>query len=205
MLIRLLRLAYDKLREIMDYNKSKYILSGCTCALKDADKPIYQDVLDKPITELSKKIIVSCNYDYEKSNSNEYQHNLLQYIHINTFIVTPGMYSDFDALKNNVSKNKFPSNFIFKQDGENEFWSTNLKTYNLTTLSMVIPSIQNSYIIINPSQDNDDYGISLKCMDFSPVPVSKFKNENDDLIQDDDLKDYVQTFDTNRHAFKLTV
>lgn len=174
------QLFYTKLREIFDYNDSKYILSSNS--LKDtSDEVYYNSVLTLPLESFKKKIIVCCNINMSE------EHDLLQYVHINTLLVNTQDVNFTDD-----------HNFIFDDNWIQQTTETDsMVNDNKDKLNMIRPTYTD-YTIINPTTLHDEYGFSLRLMDLSSV--LKFDEAN---IQDDNILEYLRLFDTNGYAFKL--
>lgn len=191
-----LQIVYNKLRDIFDYNDSKYILSNNN-SLKHkfddesrGDKNYYNSVLNVPISSLQKKIVICFNYDYRTAHT--FDHNLLQYIHINTLFINENNISDFST----IDDASFFENHYILSPGASDSLLTELIDVNKTKLNMIIPKIYMDYMIINPTNIHDALGFSMRLMNFSSV--TKFDEK---YIQDDDLLLYLQNFDTNGYAF----
>ena len=165
----------------------------------------YVDILTTSLDNISSKIIVMCNYDYSIIENDEIdaKHELLQYIHFNTFIpknddtlnsIKSTLTASTNVYKNNALIN-MQLNEIIKSDASNLYDIIELnKIYPL----MIIPnSLNNLSAVVNPTALEDIYGYTFRALEFSSIV--NFSKE----IPDPDIKIYIDEFNIANSAFIL--
>ena len=202
---------YNKIRDVFNYNSSKFMLDSQYSLKQNLDdinshnrNSSYINVLSIPISQLKRKIIVMCNYDFDTANNNiKYSHNLLQYIHINSFIVDKSnmsQYNNIDAVVNDATNSTFDNSLILTQQTF-DVYSSNVNTFistNKLKLNMIIPNILMGFVIQNLPQYIDKFGFSLRAVD-----VSSIHDFTNDSIDDIDIQNYLQDFDKLGYALVL--
>ena len=94
-----IKLIYKKLREMFKTINSNKIDSTFSLLQK---KKTNADILSATLGDLNNKIIVMCNYDYTTIENDEIdaKHELLQYIHFNTYITQNDEVLDATGIQN---------------------------------------------------------------------------------------------------------
>jgi len=186
------KLIYKKLREMFKTLNSNKMDSTFSLLQKT-------NVLTASLNDLNNKIIVMCNYNYTivENDGIDPKHELLQYIHFNTYIATNDdtLTSITTAFTNDNKNNAIISMQI------NETLKTN--SVNLINLNKIYPMmlIPNSYnnlsAVENPTSLEDIFGYTFRALEFSST--NDFSKE----IVDPDMKVYVDEFNIANSAFIL--
>ena len=186
------KLVYKKLREMFrvlnssNFLSEKYSLMSKYISQNSAK---YADVLQTPIEELSGKIIIMCNYDYEIVDELDATHDLLQYIHLNTSDVENN--PDDSVNINIVSINAHQA---LMNNDENA-----LLSINMTQPNMIIPVYNTHFMLVeNPSSLYDAFGYTFRALDFSSI-----LDFEQDITDNDDIKVYIDEFNLMGSAFIL--
>lgn len=193
-----IKLIYKKLREMFKTLNSNKIDSTFSLLemIKSND---YIDILTAPLDYLNKKIIVMCNYDYTTIDNDEIdaKHELLQYIHFNTYI--PKNDDSLNATEFNASLNLNKKNNAIIPMNISEKLKTNstsLIELNKKYPMMLVPNLFNN-IIVNPTSLEDIFGYTFRALEFSST--DNFSKE----IMDADMKLYNDEFNIANSAFIL--
>jgi hypothetical protein len=191
------KLVYKKLREMFKTINSNKIDSTFSLLQKT-------NILKASLDDLNNKIIVMCNYDFTIVENDEIdaKHELLQYIHFNTYIPkndanldSSGMKTFLDAYNTNNKNNAL----ISMQINENlKTDSINLINLNKEYPMMLIPNSYNNLgTVENPTSLEDIFGYTFRALEFSST--NDFSKE----IMDPDMKLYVDEFNIANSAFIL--
>lgn len=196
------KLIYKKLREMfktLNSNKMDSTLS----LLEKKKSPSLINVLTTSLNDLNNKIIVMCNYNYTlvEKDAIDAKHELLQYIHFNTYI--PKNDDTVNSLTTTLTDtNKNKNNAIISMQ-TNESLKANPDPTGLIELNKIYPMmlIPNSYnnlgAIENPTSLEDIFGYTFRALEFSST--NDFSKE----IVDPDMKVYVDEFNIANSAFIL--
>lgn len=194
-----LKLAYKKLREMFKTLNSSKIDSSYS-VLQGIENPEKRNkILSMSLNDIGNKIIVMCNYDYTKVDDLDYEHDLLQYIHFNTYVPSADVTAnniqntlDTNTAYNNNAIISMRLNDIIKAD------DTDLINLNKTYPLMLIPnSLNNISAVENPTSLEDLYGYTFRSLEFSSIV--DFSKE----IIDSDIKLYIDRFNITNSAFIL--
>lgn len=199
-----IKLIYKKLREMFKTINSNKIDSTFSLLQK---KKTNADILSATLGDLNNKIIVMCNYDYTTIENDEIdaKHELLQYIHFNTYITQNDEVLDATGIQNlldtyNTNDTNNTNNAIISmQINENlKTDSTALINLNKKYPMMLIPNSYNDVsAIVNPTSLEDIFGYTFRALDF--LSTNDFSKE----IMDVDMKLYVDEFNITNSAFIL--
>lgn len=191
------KLIYKKLREMFKTLNSNKMDSKFSLLQNN-------DILTTSLNNLNNKIIVMCNYDYTtvENDKIDAKHELLQYIHFNTYIPkndepldANGMKTFLDAYNTNNKNNAIISMQI-NESLKTE--STDLIDLNKTYPMMLIPNLFNNLSAVeNPTSLEDIFGYTFRALEFSST--NDFSKE----IIDADMKLYVDEFNIANSAFIL--
>lgn len=194
------KLVYKKLREMFKTLNSNKMDSTFSLLEKKDNLGSYKDILTVSLNNLNNKIIVMCNYDYTIVENDEIdaKHELLQYIHFNTYIAK----NDDTTLNNitNILTNDNKNNAIISmQINENlKTDSVNLINLNKNYPMMLIPNLYNNLSAVeNPTSLEDIFGYTFRALEFSST--NDFSKE----IIDPDMKVYIDEFNIANSAFIL--
>jgi len=192
-----LKLAYKKLREMFKTLNSNKIDSTYSLLQKES-------INTTSINNLNKKIIVMFNYDYTTIDDAEIdaKHELLQYIHFNTYISQNDDMLDANELKDllddNVTNKKNNAVITMKINETLKTNTTGLIELNKNYPIMLIPnSLNNISAVENPTALEDIFGYTFRALEFSSIV--DFSKE----ISDSDIKLYIDEFNIANSAFIL--
>lgn len=194
------KLVYKKLREMFKTLNSNNMDSTFSLLEKKNNSESYKDILTVSLNDLNNKIIVMCNYDYTIVENDEIdaKHELLQYIHFNTYIA-----KNDDTTLNNITNTFTNDNknnaIISMQINENlKTDSVNLINLNKNYPMMLIPNLYNNLSAVeNPTSLEDIFGYTFRALEFSST--NDFSKE----IIDPDMKVYIDEFNIANSAFIL--
>jgi len=186
------KLIYKKLREMFKTLNSNKMDSTFSLLQKT-------NVLTASLNDLNNKIIVMCNYDYTivENDGIDSKHELLQYIHFNTYIPknVDNLTSITTAFTNDNKNNAIISMQINERLKTN---SVDLIELNKNYPMMLIPnSYTNLSAVENPTSLEDIFGYTFRALEFSST--NDFSKE----IVDPDMKVYVDEFNIANSAFIL--
>ena len=190
---------YKKLREMFKTLNSKRFDSSYSMLQKIKDIGSYTDVLREPLNNIYGKIIVMCNYNYNIIDTNDFaaKHEVLQYIHINTYIADTN--DTIDIIKS-VLTNSTYNNAIINMDINDSIKTDSISLINLNKdyPMMIIPNSYDSIsAIANPSSLEDVFGYTFRALEFSGI-----KDFNQEIL-DSDIKIYIDEFNIMGSAFIL--
>ena len=193
---------YKKLREMFKTLNSKRLDSSYSMLQnKKFNKKGYTDILREPLNNIYGKIIVMCNYNYDIINTNNFdaKHEVLQYIHINTYIADT---NDTIEIINKVltDENSTYNNSIINMDINDSIKTNSIGLINLNKdyPMMIIPNSYDSIsAIANPSSLEDVFGYTFRALEFSGI-----KDFNQEIL-DSDIKIYIDEFNIMGSAFIL--
>jgi len=198
------KLVHKKLREMFKTLNSNKIDSTFSLLEKKENSGNYINVLTAPLDYLNDKIIVMFNYDYTTIDNDEIdaKHELLQYIHFNTYIPknneildATGIKTFLDAYNTNNKNNAIISMQINESLKTN---ATDLIELNKNYPMMLIPNSYNNLSAVeNPTSLEDIFGYTFRALEFSST--NDFSKE----IVDPDMKVYVDEFNIANSAFIL--
>lgn len=197
-----IKLVYKKLREMFKTLNSNKMDSTFSLLEKNKSSGSYIDVLTASLNYLNNKIIVMCNYDYTTVENDEIdaKHELLQYIHFNTYIPKNDEILDVTGLQNIISNTNNKNNAIISMQINESFKTDaiNLIELNKNYPMMLIPnSYTNLSAVENPTSLEDIFGYTFRALEFSST--NDFSKE----IVDPDMKVYVDEFNIANSAFIL--
>jgi hypothetical protein len=186
------KLIYKKLREMFKTLNSNKINSNLSLLQK-------KDILTASLDELNNSIIVMCNYDYTTVDDDKIdaKHELLQYIHFNTYI--PKNDDTLTSITTTFTNNNKNNAIISMQINESlKTNSTDLIELNKNYPMMLIPNSYNNLSAVeNPTSLEDIFGYTFRALEFSST--NDFSKE----IVDPDMKVYVDEFNIANSAFIL--
>jgi hypothetical protein len=193
------KLIYKKLREMFKTLNSNKMDSTLSLLEKKKSPGSYINVLTTSLNDLNNKIIVMCNYDYTlvEKDAIDAKHELLQYIHFNTYIAKN---DDTPTSITTILENDNKNNAIISME-INETLKTN--SVNLIDLNkeypiMLIPNSYNNLSAVeNPTSLEWIFGYTFRALEFSST--NDFSKE----IVDPDMKVYVDEFNIANSAFIL--
>lgn len=197
------KLIYKKLREMFKTLNSNKMDSTLSLLEKKKSPGSDINILTTSLNDLNNKIIVMCNYNYTivENDAIDAKHELLQYIHFNTYIATnddndaTSMKTDLDDYDKNYKNNAIISmqiNESLKTD------SVDLIDLNKGYPIMLIPNSYNNLSAVeNPTSLEWIYGYTFRALEFSST--NDFSKE----IVDPDMKVYVDEFNIANSAFIL--
>lgn len=193
------KLIYKKLREMFKTLNSNKMDSTLSLLEKKDNSENYVDVLTTSLYKLNNKIIVMCNYNYTivENDGIDSKHELLQYIHFNTYIATNDdtLTSITTTFTNDNKNNAIISMQINESLKTN---SVDLIELNKNYPMMLIPnSYTNLSAVENPTSLEDIFGYTFRALEFSST--NDFSKE----IVDPDMKVYVDEFNIANSAFIL--
>ena len=198
------KLIYKKLREMFKTLNSNKMDSTFSLLEKKDNSGSYVDVLTASLNDLNNKIIVMCNYNYTivENDGIDPKHELLQYIHFNTYIPknvdnlnADGIKTFLDDYDTNYKNNAIISMQINESLKTN---STDLINFNKIYPMMLIPNSYNNLSAVeNPTSLEDIFGYTFRALEFSST--NDFSKE----IVDPDMKVYVDEFNIANSAFIL--
>lgn len=203
------KLVYKKLREMFRTLNSSHMLGTEYSLLEYLDNNNnYQDILSQPLTSIKQKMIVMCNYDYAIANNGiNDKHELLQYIHFNTYVPEDDNTYDLNSVNisgiTDVLQSSLYNSALISMETHigivNNSGVTDMVTTNVNYPIMITPKItsDNLNVLENPSSLHDIYGYTFRAMDFSSI--SNFEND----IPDSDINIYIDEFDIVGSAFIL--
>jgi hypothetical protein len=194
------KLIYNKLRDMFKTLGSKHILNSSYSLLGNIeDNDNYNDILTAPLNKIHGKIIVMCNYDYKiiDDETINKKHELLQYVHFNTYIL-----GESNELENiimpNIINETYYNNVIVSMALHNSMDSDKIININKIVPSMIIPdSFNNMSAVENPSSLFNIFGYTFRALEFSSI--GDFNKE----ISDSNIKTYIDEFNTANSAFML--
>lgn len=191
------KLIYKKLREMFKTLNSNKMDSTFSLLQKT-------NILEVSLDKLKNKIIVMCNYNYTivENDGIDSKHELLQYIHFNTYIPKKGNNLDANGMKtflDNYDTNYKNNAIISMQINESlKTNSVDLIDLNKKYPMMLIPnSYTNLSAVENPTSIEDIFGYTFRALEFSST--NDFSKE----IVDPDMKVYVDEFNIANSAFIL--
>jgi hypothetical protein len=194
------KLIYKKLRDMFKTLGSKHILNSSYSLLENIkDKENYNNILSAPLNKINGKIIVMCNYNYNiiEDDTIDNKHELLQYVHFNTYIVNESNELDNIDIPN-IINNTYYNNLIVSMSLHNTMKGEEIININKNVPSMIIPdSFNNISAIENPSSLFNVFGYTFRALEFSSI--GDFKSE----ISDSNIKSYIDDFNTANSAFIL--
>ena len=195
------KLVYKKLREMFKTLNSNKIDSTFSLLEKKDNSRSYVDVLTASLNDLNNKIIVMCNYDYTtiENAAIDAKHELLQYIHFNTYI--PKNDDTVNSLTTTLTDTYKNNAIISMQINENLKANpdpTGLIELNKNYPMMLIPNLfSNLSAVENPTSLEDIFGYTFRALDFSST------NDFSQEIIDPDMKLYADEFNIANSAFIL--
>jgi hypothetical protein len=193
------KLIYKKLREMFKTLNSNKMDSTFSLLEKKDNSGSYVDVLTASLNDLNNKIIVMCNYNYTivENDGIDPKHELLQYIHFNTYI--PKNNDNLNDITTTFTNNNKNNAIISMQINESlKTNSTDLINVNKIYPMMLIPNSYNNLSAVeNPTSLEDIFGYTFRALEFSST--NDFSKE----IVDPDMKVYVDEFNIANSAFIL--
>lgn len=193
--LQLSKSVYNKLREMFRALNSNKILDTKYSLLEKIKNPSeYNNILNATLSDLRGKIIVMCNYDYNtiEANNLNANHDVMQYIHFNTYI--PKINNNYIELVQNLPNEKTMNNLIISQRIHDNFDDNEIEkliTNNMTYPSMIIPSDN-----IPVASLFDEFGYTFRALNFANI--DDFNN-----IIDPETKIYNDEFNIVSSAFIL--
>jgi len=193
--LQLSKSVYNKLQEMFRALNSNKILDTKYSLLEKIKNPSgYNNILNATLSDLRGKIIVMCNYDYNTIEANylNANHDVMQYIHFNTYILK--INNNYTELVNNLSTEKTMNNLIISQRIHDNFDDNEIEkliTNNMTYPCMIIPSDN-----IPVASLFDEFGYTFRALNFANI--DDFNN-----IIDPETKIYNDEFNIVSSAFIL--
>lgn len=198
------KIVFKKLREMFKTLNSNKLDDSYSVLQRVKPGNINKNILTIPLKDLQGNIIVMCNYNYDilEANSLDEEHNILQYIHFNTYI--PKSDDTLNSISTILTTNKTYNNAVISMELNNIIKSdasdiNGLINLNKTFPMMIIPnSSNNTDSVQNPSSLEDIFGYTFRSLEFSSI-----KDFKEDQIVDEDIKIYINEFTTASSAFIL--
>ena len=189
---------FKKMREMFrTLNSNKILNSKYSLLQKIEDKSKYEDILNAQLDDIKGQIIIMCNYDYDiiEINNIDATHDVMQYIHFNTFIPKSNEFDDIESLINTIGNSSTYNNIIFTVNTHNSLLTNDanpLIDLNREVPTMIAPSASKDII----SSLYDTFGYTFRAMDIANV-------DNFDDIKDQEIKIYNDEFNIVGSAYIL--
>ena len=191
---------FNKLREMFQTLNTNNILDSKYSLLQKIENSgSYENVLSAPLSTIYGKMIVMCNYDYRiiEANNIDAKHDLLQYIHLNTYI--PRNNNEFNSivdLTTFINNSATYNTVIFTVNTHNSLLTSDanpLIDLNREVPTMIIPAPSSEDIL---SSLYNTFGYTFRAIDITNV-------DNFDDIKDQEIQIYNKDFNIVGSAYIL--